>query len=265
VSERASILRAVGEFAWRVSPEVVTRIADELRKLAVLGPQEVTRVATIAHAPDVRRHTADLLERWTAEAGGNPAELGALLHGAAATVLARGLMESAHLVWTGPASARVPFRRTDEALLEVVRAATRVLTLVTFAAYRVPDVRVALEVALDHGVEVRFFGETEKASDGHLSFDAALALGQRIASRARLFEWPREMRVADARGLIGRLHAKCALADDALFLVSSANLTEAAFEANMEMGVLLKGGPLPAMAARHFEDLITSGTLRVMR
>ncbi len=35
--------------------------------------------------------------------------------------------------------------------------------------------------------------------------------------------------------------------------------------ANMEIGVLLKGGVLPVLAARHFEDLIRSGELRPLR
>jgi phosphatidylserine/phosphatidylglycerophosphate/cardiolipin synthase-like enzyme len=153
-------------------------------------------------------------------------------------------------------------RRTDEALLEVIRGAEHLLTLVTFAAYRVPDVRDAITRCLDRGVEVRFIGETERASDGHLRFDGALALGPALAKRVRLLEWPAEARAQDARGLRGRLHAKCAIADEKLLLVSSANLTESALEANMEIGVLVRGGRLPSLAARHFEDLIRSRVLR---
>jgi phosphatidylserine/phosphatidylglycerophosphate/cardiolipin synthase-like enzyme len=112
-------------------------------------------------------------------------------------------------------------------------------------------------------VEDRFNGETEQASQGRLLFDAALSLGDPLAKRVRLFEWPLEARAPDARGHPGRLHAKCAIADDRMLLVSSANLTEAALETNMEIGVLIRGGPLPETAARHFDELIAGGVLRL--
>ena len=72
-------------------------------------------------------------------------------------------------------------------------------------------------------------------------------------------------RSRDERGLVGSLHAKGALADDAILFVSSTNLTEAALDANMEMGVLLRGGALPVAVARHYEDLIATGVLRPLR
>lgn len=258
------MLRAVGEFVWRVPPETVIRLAAELEGREALTSEDVGRIAALADDPGVRYDASRLMESWRLTAG-DPRQLGAMLRGAAEAVNAHQDTESAQLVWTGPTSTRAPFRRTDEALLECVRSASRVLTIVTFAAYRVPDVRSALIGALDRGVEVRFVGETESAGDGGLRFDAVHALGQAIATRSRLFEWPPEARPRDPRGWTGRLHAKCALADDAVLLVSSANLTGAALDANMEMGVLLKGGRLPLLAARHFDDLIRTGTLRAAK
>jgi phosphatidylserine/phosphatidylglycerophosphate/cardiolipin synthase-like enzyme len=61
------------------------------------------------------------------------------------------------------------------------------------------------------------------------------------------------------------LHAKCALADREALLVASANLTEHALELNMEIGVLICGGPLPEQAAEHIDGLIREGTLRPAR
>jgi len=46
------------------------------------------------------------------------------------------------------------------------------------------------------------------------------------------------------------------VADDAGLLISSANLTEYAMMLNMEMGVLIHGGPLPGQAREHFNRLI---------
>jgi phosphatidylserine/phosphatidylglycerophosphate/cardiolipin synthase-like enzyme len=235
---------------------------EAIRDLPSLDPDGITQISAHVHDPGMRHEMAMLLDHWRTSAAGSPADLAAFLAGAAEAVRVRDMAESADLVWSGPAPQRTQLRRTDEALLEVIRAATRVLTLVTFAAYRVPDVREALARSLDRGVEVRFIGETERASDGQLRFDGSLALGQALAKRVRLFEWPLKARPRDARGLTGRLHAKCALADETMLLVSSANLTEAALESNMEIGVLLRGGPLPRLAAQHFEELMRSGTLR---
>jgi phosphatidylserine/phosphatidylglycerophosphate/cardiolipin synthase-like enzyme len=43
--------------------------------------------------------------------------------------------------------------------------------------------------------------------------------------------------------------------------LSSANLTEYAFTINMELGLLVTGGTLPERVQRHFERLVTAGTL----
>jgi cardiolipin synthase len=42
------------------------------------------------------------------------------------------------------------------------------------------------------------------------------------------------------------MHVKAAAADSRVAFLSGANLTEAALERNMELGVLIRGGHLPA-------------------
>ena len=58
------------------------------------------------------------------------------------------------------------------------------------------------------------------------------------------------------------VHAKCAVADGALAFVTSANLTEAAMERNMELGVLMRGGQLPSLLETHLAALVTTKQLR---
>lgn len=58
--------------------------------------------------------------------------------------------------------------------------------------------------------------------------------------------------------LSGAVHAKCAIADGELAFITSANLTSAAMERNMELGVLVKGGELPIELHRHLEALIST-------
>lgn len=76
-----------------------------------------------------------------------------------------------------------------------------------------------------------------------------------------VYVWPLEMRPGDPKGNPAALHAKCAVADDAVLLVSSANLTESAFEINMELGVLVRGGDMPRRVAEHWRGLASDGQL----
>ena len=51
---------------------------------------------------------------------------------------------------------------------------------------------------------------------------------------------------------------KCAVSDARTLFLTSANLTEYAFTINMELGVLVTGGKLPAQVQEHFDQLISS-------
>ncbi|MDS1271836.1 phospholipase D-like domain-containing protein [Lipingzhangella sp. LS1_29] len=57
------------------------------------------------------------------------------------------------------------------------------------------------------------------------------------------------------------MHAKLAVADRRVLLVSSANLTQSGVTANIEAGLLVRGGSAPARAAEHVAALCSSGTL----
>jgi phosphatidylserine/phosphatidylglycerophosphate/cardiolipin synthase-like enzyme len=54
---------------------------------------------------------------------------------------------------------------------------------------------------------------------------------------------------------------KCALADEELVLISSANLTSHALELNIELGILLRDAVLGAQLRGHFDALIQQGIL----
>ena len=54
----------------------------------------------------------------------------------------------------------------------------------------------------------------------------------------------------------GVLHAKALVVDDELALVTSANLTEAALDRNIEMGVLVRDRAFAGAVAAHFRSLI---------
>jgi phosphatidylserine/phosphatidylglycerophosphate/cardiolipin synthase-like enzyme len=69
-------------------------------------------------------------------------------------------------------------------------------------------------------------------------------------------------RSLDLDGPTGVLHAKAVIADLKILFVTSANLTEAAFDKNVEMGLLARDPALALSAVRHFQVLIERELVR---
>ena len=65
-------------------------------------------------------------------------------------------------------------------------------------------------------------------------------------------------------GPSGVLHAKAVVADDEAVLVTSANLTEAALDRNIEIGLLVRDRALAASMTMHFRVLIDRGFLSLL-
>jgi len=180
----------------------------------------------------------------------------ALRSASSATARERDL-QRIELVWTGPTTAWVPVRQTSAVLVEVINAARRRLTILSFAAYRVDSVLSALQAAADRSVDLRLVLETEADSAGALTVDARHAFSA-LGDKVQFWVWPGESRVA-AGGGHAVLHAKAAVADEDLALVSSANLTGRGLDGNVELGLLVRGGPVVTQLARHLQSLMSSG------
>ena len=73
-------------------------------------------------------------------------------------------------------------------------------------------------------------------------------------------ERPSELR-GDGKAT-GVLHAKAVVVDGEVALVSSANLTAAALDRNIELGLLVRGGGIPRRLEAHFAELRAGGVLR---
>ncbi|MBD2076981.1 hypothetical protein H6F86_24465 [Phormidium sp. FACHB-592] len=168
---------------------------------------------------------------------------------------------AAELVWTGPNPEALPLRRTDQALLQLIRAAQQDLLIVSFAIYNIPEIVQALIVALDRGVNVRIIAETPEASDGKISFGMAATFGSELLERSRVYVWPKGKRPVDEQGRFGSLHAKCAVCDQQHLFLSSANLTAYAMSLNIEMGVLIHNRNLSEQVIQQINSLISSGVL----
>jgi phosphatidylserine/phosphatidylglycerophosphate/cardiolipin synthase-like enzyme len=127
--------------------------------------------------------------------------------------------------------------------------------------YNIPRIGAALLRAAERGVMVRLIIEADEPHEA-LKFVCGLrALGGDVGSKITAYFWPREKRSADTEGRAGVMHVKCAVADCRQLFLSSANLTQSALTLNMELGILITGGPQPAVVEAHFSQLVTEGLL----
>jgi hypothetical protein len=62
-------------------------------------------------------------------------------------------------------------------------------------------------------------------------------------------------------GKSGLLHVKCASANGRCLFLSPANFTVQTFSINMELGVLITGGPTPVQVEAHFTGMIEGRVL----
>ena len=131
----------------------------------------------------------------------------------------------------------------------------------SFVAYNVENVIRALERSLARGVAVHILVERAQKDGGNLNVDS-LGMLKRTLPRATFYEWDKGKTANDFSH--ASVHAKCAVADGALAFVTSANLTEAAMERNMELGVLIRGGQLPRALESHLIALGTTKQLKMV-
>jgi phosphatidylserine/phosphatidylglycerophosphate/cardiolipin synthase-like enzyme len=160
---------------------------------------------------------------------------------------------SVEVVVTGPDSPAAPVRLTSEVVRKLIdQAATRV-TLVSYAAYRMASVIAALDAAVARGVDVSLILESPEQLDG--------GGGAHAYAKYRTYNWPLEHR--DPPG--AKLHAKAVIVDSHDVLLTSANMTNAAYDKNIELGVLCRGGGVAKQAQQHFDALIADGVLERTR
>lgn len=177
-------------------------------------------------------------------------------HGVAVTLRAEQAIE---IAWTGPMTQEVPLRRTREILISLAREASQALILVSFAAYRNDLLLTELAAAAERGVEVILILEDKENSKGKLSQEARDAF-EELGDLVAFYVWPASRRPAVGQG-VASMHAKAGIADRQVALVTSANLTGAGIADNMELGLLIRGGPIPRRLEAHFRELIASSVL----
>lgn len=242
MASASDVARRAAELCHRLPAEVVESLCKRLERV---GP-DASRGAVLASLsgiaePSARAETTELLVDWLAtDPSANARDFAFLLRGASAADQRIRMNQRLELVWTGPSAPHSPFRRTDQALLEVIQTAQRDLWIVSYSSYKVPDIAAAIAEAARRGVRIRLVLESKEDSGGALTFSALTGLGTELAESAAVYVWPKDQRPGEGSNR-GVLHAKCAVADDETLFVSSANLTGNAMLLNMEMGILVRG------------------------
>jgi cardiolipin synthase A/B len=238
----------------------VESLAAAIGTLPRFSDAAAAPVLSAVASPTYRKSASRFLDSW-GEAPDVPGLALALALRAASRARVDAIQEeTVEVVWTGPTSHEIPVRRTREVLLELIGVATQRLTVVSFAAYKVPDVLAELSGAAARGVDVRLILESAEDSGGRLSHDAAEAF-ESLRSAVEFYVWPSDRRQSGVRGT-GVLHAKAVIADSNTAFVTSANLTAHGLTENMELGLLVRGGAIPGRLTEHFDELIAHDSLR---
>jgi phosphatidylserine/phosphatidylglycerophosphate/cardiolipin synthase-like enzyme len=208
--------------------------------------------------PAFREHAEQLLAAWQRVPTLSGESVALVLLSALAMREAERESESVEAVATGPSTPHVSLRHTRAVILDLLKHAEREILIVCFAAYKVPELAAAIREAAARGVAVRMILETSEDSAGSLSHDAAAAFDG-AGDAVEFYIWPADRRPP---GASAKLHAKAVVADGSAAFVTSANLTGAALDHNLELGVLVRGGAVPTRLAEHFKSLMATGTLR---
>jgi phosphatidylserine/phosphatidylglycerophosphate/cardiolipin synthase-like enzyme len=163
------------------------------------------------------------------------------------------------VVWSGPNSPAVPVRSTAQVLIHLVGEARHELILMTYSAWPYAPLTEAIAAAVTRKVAVMAVVETLAGAGGALAGEEPAAAFLAIPG-VQVWHWPTARRPEQS----SKMHAKLAVADSRVLLVTSANLTQSGIVKNIEAGLLVRGGPAPVRAAEHIRELRSLGALERM-
>jgi len=252
------LAQAVARIALEVHPDQIEILCGELEENKDTAPLPVVK-GTLGSV-----FSPELLKEFSGALAASPnishGELCAMFRASYVTAAIGVVSSSVELVWTGPATGMVPLRHTAQVLTGLIDEAHDRLFLVSFVAYHVDSVIDALRRAIERRVQVSILLEQSKEHGGNVTVDS-LAMLKRSLPNAQLYIW---VKTTPDGGLGGSVHAKCAVADGVTAFITSANLSDAAMERNMELGVLLRGGQVPDLLDRHLTALVTTKQLHAL-
>lgn len=248
------LLAVIAELGLELHPDRISTVAS---KIEILGSVEQFALIRSSFGPNADKKLIGRLDlAWRNSREASPRDVASALRGASAAAALKENRGAVELVWTGPSTGQVPVRHTEQVLCEVIEAAKRRLFLVSFVAYEVDSIIQALRGAIGRKVQIDVLLESSSKHGGKVDHDSIEAM-KRVLPAIDLYVWTSDKKSLPGQ-FPGSVHAKCAVADGELAFITSANLTSAAMERNMELGVLVKGGELPFELHRHLDALIST-------
>ena len=173
------------------------------------------------------------------------------------------------LVWSGPEVQGLHARDTRRVYEELLGSAERSIWASTYAFFDGPKAFEVLARRMDTTPALRvtlLLNIQRKRGDS----TASEQLVRRFADHFWKTDWPGssrpsvfyDPRALDQEGPGGVLHAKAVVADDEAVFITSANLTEAALDRNIELGVLIRDRAFALAVGGYFRSLIDRELLK---
>jgi phosphatidylserine/phosphatidylglycerophosphate/cardiolipin synthase-like enzyme len=173
------------------------------------------------------------------------------------------------LVWSGPEVAGLHARDTRRVYEELLGSAERSICASTYAFFDGPKAFEVLSRRMDSVADLRVtlllnierkWGETTAADELVRRFaDKFWGTDWPGTRRPSVFYDPRALELPHAKGV---LHAKAVVKDDEVVFITSANLTEAALDRNIEIGLLVRDPAVAASVSAHFRGLLDRDLLK---
>ncbi len=249
------LLQVIAELGLELHPDRIKSIAN---KIELLQSAQEFALAKPSFGPNINQELVERLDRaWKKSEKTTPIQLASALRGASAAAVLSESNRHVELVWTGPSTAFMPVRHTEQVLCEVIETAQDNIFFVSFVVYEVDSVIKALQGAAELQVQINVLFEPSKEHGGMVNIDSIKVISDSVPS-ANIYRWEPEAKKVVSGGSI---HAKCIVADNKIAFITSANLSAAAMERNMELGVLFRGGHIPNDLNLHLTSLIDTGII----
>jgi cardiolipin synthase A/B len=251
--------KAIAELTARVHGDRIVSIAEAIGQLASIGEFEKARHA---FGPAAEKREVELVKRaWSGAPDVSPGEVASAFMAAREMARLSERVSVAELVWTGPRTGLIPTRHTEQVILEVIDSARSDVFLVSYVFLKASSVVASLNEAVRRGVNADVLLESSTEHGGSVRVDGVKAMREAVPG-ATIYIWDIASKNPDAGSLSASVHAKCVVADGNLAFITSANLTSAALERNMELGVLVRGGGIPKALRSHLEALVATKVIK---
>lgn len=252
------LLQAIASIAATLHEDRVEAIASAIERFD--SPKNLDRFVFNIISGANSELVAPLRQAWAVTSNVTGKEIAFGLRTAKQAAKVIGMAENIDLVWTGPKTGLIPTRNTEQAICEVINEAQKNLFIMSYVFTNASSIVNSLNGATNRGVSVRILLESSTDHGGAVKGDGLAAMHSAVP-KADLYIWNPTEKAVTAGSLTAVVHAKCAVADHRIAFVTSANLTSAAMERNMELGILVRGGTTPDRLHNHLEALIYTKTI----